>query len=522
MDASNHPAEASAGVAPPTPAASVLLARGHGSPEVFLIKRGEHLRFFGGFWAFPGGKLAADDILVPSTKPVVTDAAPVQARRAAAARELFEETGVLVARHPAGTFPAPGPELERWRHELNAGRTTFLQALSALRLALSPDDFALIGDVTTPAFTPLRYETTFYVAHLPPGQEPEVWPGELAEGHWSTAADMLARWTRGECLLSPPTIMTLQAISGRAADEAPIRLGGLLSSLTMGRIHPIFFAPAVQMIPLRTQGLPPSTHTNAYLVGTGPMYLIDPGPAEEAEQQRLFDVLDDHRHAGRRLTAVVLSHHHPDHIGAANVCAERYQVPIWAHAATAEKLKDRITISRTLADGARLDLGTSPAGGSWHLETVYTPGHARGHLAFYEPHYRLLFAGDMVSTISSVVIAPPEGDLAVYLQSLDRLRAFDCRLLLPSHGNVSARPGETLADCIAHRVKREQQLVEALASGPRTIDDLAPELYKGLPPPLMRFAKMQILAGLLKLERENWAEREDGEKSWRLKPGEPL
>ena len=114
----------------------------------------------------------------------------------------------------------------------------------------------------------------------------------------------------------------------------------------------------------------------------------------------------------------------------------------------------------------------------------------------------------MVSTITSILIAPPEGDLAVYLQSLERLRAFDCRLLLPSHGNVSARLAETLNDCIAHRVKREKQLLEALAGGPRTVDDLSVELYQGLPAPLMVFAKLQIMAGLLKLQRENRVTKE--------------
>jgi ribonuclease/clavin/mitogillin len=517
MDPTTPDASASVTSASPTPAASVLLARSKGSPEVFLIKRGEHLRFFGGFWAFPGGKVAAEDEHVPLSKPSVTDDGRARARRGAAARELFEETGVLVARRGDGSFPTAGPVLERLRRELNAGNTTFFQVLSALGLSLCLDDFALIGDVTTPAFTPLRYETTFYVAHLPPGQQPEVWQGELAEGRWSSAADMLARWTRGQCLLSPPTMMTLEAISGRTADDSPARLGALLNSLRVGRIHPIFFAPSVQMIPLRTLGLPPSTHTNAYLVGTGPMYLIDPGPTEESEQRRLFDLLDEHAHAGRRLTAVVLSHHHPDHIGAASVCAERYQTPVWAHPATAEKLKDRIIVTRMIHDGEHIDLGACPdGGGPWHLEAVHTPGHAPGHLAFYEPHYRLLFAGDMVSTISSVVIAPPEGDLTVYLQSLERLRAYDCRLLLPSHGNVSARPGETLEYCIAHRVKREKQLLEALAAGPQTIDDLAVELYKGLPAPLMHFAKLQIMAGLLKLERESKAEKGD-EQEWRLR-----
>src|SRR5262249_7900974 len=123
---------------------------------------------------------------------------------------------------------------------------------------------------------------------------------------------------------------------------------------------------------------------------------------------------------------VVLTHHHPDHVGAAAACARKYGVPVWAHPWTAQALAGQVVVGRKVHEGDRLDLGTAPDGGPWHLEALHTPGHAPGHLAFYEGHYRLLFAGDLVSTLSSVVIAPPDGDLAVYLDSLRRLRCFDC------------------------------------------------------------------------------------------------
>ena len=138
----------------------------------------------------------------------------------------------------------------------------------------------------------------------------------------------------------------------------------------------------------------------------------------------------------------------------------------------------------------------------WYLQAMHTPGHASGHLAFFEPRYRLLFAGDMVSTISSVVIAPPDGNLTIYLESLHRLAALDCRLLLPGHGGVSSSPRQTIELCIRHRVEREQQLLAALASGPRALEDLLVEVYKGVPEPLMKFARLQLQAGLEKLQRE--------------------
>src|SRR5262249_44549527 len=155
-----------------------------------------------------------------------------------------------------------------------------------------------------------------------------------------------------------------------------------------GALHPIWFAPGVLLIPLHTQALPPSTHTNAYLVGSGPRYLLDPGPADPAEQARLFTVLDAEQGAGRRLTAIVLTHHHPDHIGAARACAAQYGVPIYAHPLTAQILRGKVPVDREIHEGECLDLGTAADGTHpWFLEAIHTPGHAPGHLAFYEPHY---------------------------------------------------------------------------------------------------------------------------------------
>jgi glyoxylase-like metal-dependent hydrolase (beta-lactamase superfamily II)/8-oxo-dGTP pyrophosphatase MutT (NUDIX family) len=515
-----------------TKAASVLLARGSGPAELFVVRRAEKLRFFGGFVAFPGGKVAPADGqtevsgecvggewvsgesckgLSLTTHPLTTSescstpvgTAVAHDRCVAAARELFEETGILLARRADGTFSPSGSALDYLRRKVIAGEMTFQQVLSRLELKIRAADFVPLGAITTPPFVPNRFDTAFFLCRTPSQQQAAVWPGELDEGEWATAAGVLQRWTRGERLVSPPTVAILQAIVDRPVDEIADRLVPLLGSLSTGAIHPIYFAPDVQLIPLFTQSLPPSTHTNAYLVGRDPSYLLDPGTNYAEEQERLFAVLDRHQAKGSKLTAVVLTHHHPDHIGAAAVCSQRYGVPIYAHSLTAKALEGRIKVDRHISDGERLDLGTAPDGSAaWHLEAIHTPGHASGHLAFFDPQYRLLFAADMVSTLSSVVIAPPDGNLATYLESLRRLKTYPSRLLLPAHGSPSPRPQEVLDECIAHRVQREEQLVAALASAPRTVAELAVELYKGLPPNLMRFAEWQVRAGLQKLQSE--------------------
>src|SRR5579872_6039855 len=126
-----------------TPAASVLLARGPGSRDILAILRGAHLRFFGGFWAFPGGKLCSDDENGGAPDPTL------HARRVAACRELFEETGVLVARHTDGSFPTRNADLDACRQALLDGHLAFPRMLAERQLTIRDDDFQLIGEITT-------------------------------------------------------------------------------------------------------------------------------------------------------------------------------------------------------------------------------------------------------------------------------------------------------------------------------------------------------------------------------------
>jgi ribonuclease/clavin/mitogillin len=489
------------GPARPAEAASVLLARARGSTEVFVAMRAPALRFLGGFLAFPGGKVHAADRDLAAVSPGLT------AQHIAAVRELFEETGVLLARDEAGASPSAASLIEL-RRELLAERLSFADLLSKHQWRLRADDLTWAGSLTTPPFSPIRFDTAFFTAILPEGQNAEVWPGELTDGAWRDAENVLTSWKTGDLLVSPPTVALLQALGGQLIEQLPRHFPNATHP-------PIWFSPGVQMIPLRCDGLPPSTHTNAYVVGEDPAYLLDPGATDAGKQDALFASLE-----GRRLAGVVLTHHHPDHIGSAAVVAERYGVPIFAHPLTAQALRGRIDVNRFLGDGACLDLGETPDGRSrWRLQAIHTPGHAPGHLVFWDAYYRLLFAGDMVSMLSSVLIPPPpEGDLAAYLDSLRRMQTLPARLLLPAHGSPSARPAFVLERALAHRREREEQLLQALTSEPRTVADLAVELYRGLPEPLMRFADMQVRAGLHKLQREGRAVAVDAER-WKQPAG---
>ncbi len=504
-----------------SPAASVLLFRDPTLREVFIVRRSPKLRFLGGFLAFPGGKAISADADAPfegapgGSAPDGTE----PARAVAAARELFEETGILLARRADGTFPGPHPERDDSRRAVIGETLEFNAFLSASGLTVRGADFGYVGSLVTPEFFPTRFDTAFFVAVRPAEQEAEVWPGELDRGFWAAPAEVLRQWRQGECLVSPPSVWLLETMAAGLPDGARDRLIRWFQGLAGGAIPPIYFAPDVELIPLFTQALPPSTHTNAYLVGNGPVYLLDPGCADPTEQGRLLSLLEQRRAAGRPLTAVVLTHHHPDHVGAAAACARHFNVPVWAHPLTAERLHGKVPVARELHEGDRLPLGRTPGGdGPWEMVALHTPGHAPGHLAFFEPRLGLLFAGDMVSTQTSIVIAPPDGDLVVYLNSLRRLRELPARLLLPAQGAASSTPGRTIDEWVAHREKREEMLLAALAERPRTAPQLAQDLYRGVPPQLMRFAELQVLAGLKKLEKEGRARpREEGaERRWGL------
>jgi glyoxylase-like metal-dependent hydrolase (beta-lactamase superfamily II)/8-oxo-dGTP pyrophosphatase MutT (NUDIX family) len=475
-----------------TEAASVVLAAATAAPEVYLVARAPSLRFMGGFVAFPGGKVHSSDAALAEPERGLSHL------HVSAVRELFEETGVLLARGGDGRHPRSSDELSRMRAQLLEDEIGFGDLLRKRGLRLVPDDLAAAGRLVTPSFAPVRFDTTFFVATCPDGQRPEIWPGELTEGRWDSAASALEAWQRGEWFLSPPTVSILQAMRGRPAAELPERLGPILAGLDDSRLPPIWWAPGVLMAPLDCKGLPPTTHTNAFLVGTGPRCLIDPGPVDPGEQDKLFHLLDE---VGAGVDAVVLTHHHPDHIGAALACANRYRAPIHAHPRTAELLRGKVHVDRTIADGDQLSLGELT------LTALFTPGHAPGHLAFHEADRGLLFIGDLVSTLSSIIITPNDGDLAVYLDSLQRMRKVPTRMLLPAHGPPSTRPDHVLSEALAHRREREEQLLAALADGARSINELALEMYRGLPARLLRLAELQIEAGLIKLEREGRAVR---------------
>jgi len=476
----------------PVLATAVILHR-DGAPgsgrEVVLVRRGKDLRFAGGWHAFPGGRLDPADRAVQ----VPGHSGEGAALFACAVRELFEETGVLLARGAEGV--TPGARLEA-RRALLAGTLTLPALLARHRLEVDPALLVPAGRWITPDHLPLRYDARLFLAALPAGEAPEIWPGELADGGLVPAARALEEWGRGEKLLHPPNLNALRAL----ARPGPLDLTALRDpphrdGFVSRRME---FQGGFFLAALRTPTIPPAAHTNAWLVpdGTGGLAVVDPGSPDPAEHQRLFALLDTLSGEGLPPRAVWLTHAHPDHVGAVAAVAGRYGLPVRAHALAAPRVPVPIV---PLAEGDRLG----------RFRVLATPGHAREHLAFLDEETGALLCGDLASTLSTIVIDPPEGDMAEYERQLERVAALSPRTLYPAHGPPTPDAAARLFALRAHRKAREDRIRAALGA-PGTLAALTARAYDDTPAELFPLAERSCLATLLKLESKGEASERAG------------
>jgi ribonuclease/clavin/mitogillin len=263
--------------------------------------------------------------------------------------------------------------------------------------------------------------------------------------------------------------------------------------------------------PMKTRPLPPATHTNAYLVGTSEMALIDPGSDDSEELESLDTLIGQLDQDGRTLKMVLVTHDHPDHVAGLAKVRKRYRVPVAAHPLTARRIHADVEID----DGAVIELGP---GGAWNLRAIHTPGHADGHLCFLHERTRSLFTGDQViGGKGTVIVDPPEGDMAAYVKSLERLLKEPVETLFPGHGSPQGAAVRRIRALIRHRHDREKRVIAALDEDPRPLAELVERAYADTPPELWRYAERSLLAHLIELEGRGIAVRE-GER-WKSAQG---
>jgi len=534
----------------PLNAATVLLLRdapvaGGTVLEVLMTRRSDKASFVPGAYVFPGGGIEAQDgdgasHALADRRPTQTDARLTDAM--AAIRESFEELGVLLARRADGSW-ADAADIAAIARKLPP-ETTFAAACAARGLRLAADKVYQLAHWTADRNLPKRFAVPFLVARMPEGQEPVADESEQFEPVWVRPADALARHEAGQFFMIFPTIRTLQrlaqfadvdAVLAAVAGEQPLWASSPRSGLLAGKEArfmeheapygelalvtpngrgehvldwqsetPVPLLKNLQRLTAANPGVMTGPGTNSYLVGDpGTGYIaIDPGPADKAHLERLW------RAAGGDIRMIVCTHSHPDHSpGAAPLqtmvaAAGRPQPPVLGlPSAPTARAASQFTPDRSLQNDELLKLeGQGPEGKITHtLQVVHTPGHAANHLCLLLVEDGLLFSGDHILNGSTTVIDPPDGNMADYLDSLDRLDALcaehDVDFIAPAHGYVLGEARAAIARLKAHRLAREAKVLAAMQAQPDgSMEDWVRLAYDDVPERMWPVAQRSLLA----------------------------
>lgn len=532
---------------PPRPAATVVVLRdGPLGPEALLLRRAERGDHNSGAWVFPGGLVDAADHAAlacagafdaaAAAARLRTDPSTALAHWAAAVRECFEECGLLFAT-PATALP----RLHGWRAPLARGERSLAALCAAEGLTLALDELVYLSHWITPVGRAKRFDTRFFVARAPAGQAPTHDAHELVEQCWMRPADALS--AQPALKLMTPTRRTLEWLQrfgdvgaalawARAQPEVPAILGRMATGaqgerpvapdeppwFEIGRLDPegrgdalyeirpgraVRLSPRVIRVTAANPGVMTGPGTNSYLVGGGPRNtwaVIDPGPDDAAHVDALLAA------APGPIEAILATHTHRDHSPAAQRLRERSGARLLGRRADHPQRQDEaFHPDQPLAGGETLELDGAT------LRVIHTPGHASNHLCFLLQEERLLFTGDHVMQGSTVVIDPPDGDMAAYLASLRALSGLDLDALAPGHGFLIAPPRAAFERLIAHRLRREAKVLAALHTlGPAPASGLLAAVYDDVPERMHPVALRSLTAHLLKLQQEGRAGERGG------------
>lgn len=258
-------------------------------------------------------------------------------------------------------------------------------------------------------------------------------------------------------------------------------------------------SPLVRRIIAPNPSMMTGPGTNTYLVGIDEVAVIDPGPDNKKHIDAIIGAS-----MKERVKWILLTHTHPDHAPGAMRLAKATGAKIVAF-----KKDAVVTPDMTLGDGGVIE------GTEWGLEAIHTPGHASNHLCFFLEEERVLLTGDHIMGGSTVVISPPDGDMAAYISSLQRLEKRRISRICPGHGDVIEEPKVVIAEYLKHRLMRERQILKQVGAGPARISEIVAKIYSEVPEALHIVAAQSVFAHLLKLKADGKVLGRDMNSIWK-------
>ena len=537
---------------PPRPAATVAILRDAADGiEVLLCRRAERGDHNSGAWVFPGGLVDRADRAAHACCAGLDDAtASARLGRpeggldyyVAAVRESFEEAGLLIAVDAQDRLveltDAEQARLASWREPLNRGERSIAEFCAYAGVRLAVDRLVYLSHWLTPLGRAKRFDTRFFLAEAPPAQAGTHDGSEMVEQQWLAPGEALAR---GDALkLMNPTRHTLELLQrfdnvdaalawARAPRSVALimpRIGsgsagaqpvmpdapawaeiGRLDPLGHGQVSydirpgvPVRLSERVIRVTADNGSVMTGPGTNTYLVGGGAANewaVIDPGPLDPAHVEAILAA------APGPIRWIFATHTHNDHSPASLPLQARTGARTHGRVADHPMWQDPSFVPDVPLNGG--EVFELPGGAT--LRVVHTPGHASNHLCYLLEQEKLLFTGDHVMQASTVVINPPDGDMAAYVASLRSLLDADLEWLAPGHGFLMAQPRRALQAIIDHRLRREAKVVDALrALGPQAgIDALLARVYDDVAPRLHGMALRSLTAHLHKLQHDGAA-----------------
>jgi glyoxylase-like metal-dependent hydrolase (beta-lactamase superfamily II) len=253
------------------------------------------------------------------------------------------------------------------------------------------------------------------------------------------------------------------------------------------------------------------TGTQTYLVGAGEVAVVDPGPADAAHISGIMQAT-----TGERIAAIMCTHTHKDHSPAAALLKAVTGAEIVGCAPLSlddDGPRADAAFDKTYAPDRMLNDGDAVTGPDWTLQAVATPGHTSNHLCFALVEEQALFTGDHVMGWSTTVVSPPDGDMAAYMASLDKLQARTDAVYYPAHGEPVTNPQQFVRGLAGHRKQRERQILKLLGEGVGHVNDMVPKMYAGIDPRLHGAAGRSVLAHLIDLRDRGLVQETGGQ--WR-------